>query len=186
MELFMNLLIFIITLIIFITFFRHEGKWTTAYLKWFFQFFTVISNVFCALAALGIVIWPQSQLSWTLKYLGTVSLTVTMLTVFLFLAPTTGSLKALLSGRELFMHLVTPLLAIISFLVFERRKIDISTALLGVIPVAVYGCLYWYKVVYRKQWEDFYGFNKGGRWYLYMPVMFMAVAVLCLVYKVLS
>ena len=50
----------------------------------------------------------------------------------------------------------------------------LRTALLGVLPVLLYGSLYLYKVIYApqgKRWDDFYGFNKNGKW----PVSFAAM-----------
>ena len=99
-----------------------------------------------------------------------------MLTVFLFLGPSEGTLRRLLSGSDFFMHLLTPLAAIASFILFERRGMDFKTALWGMLPVALYGVWYLYKTIYApegKRWEDFYGFNRGGRW----PVAFAGMMV---------
>ena len=96
-----------------------------------------------------------------------------MLTVFLFLGPNMGY-KKLLTGTDLYMHLVTPLLAILTFFCFEKREMSFQTALLGVLPVLLYGILYLYKVIYapeNRRWDDFYGFNMGGRW----PISFAAM-----------
>ena len=51
-----------------------------------------------------------------------------------------------------------------------------SIALLGMIPVVVYGLWYLYKILYApadKRWDDFYGFNKGGKW----PITFTGMMV---------
>ena len=116
---------------------------------------------------------PSSTWVWTVKYIGTVAVTVTMLTAFLFLGPNTGY-KKLLSGSDLYMHLVTPFLVILSFSCMERRGLAFKTAMLGILPVFLYGTLYLYKVVLApegKRWNDFYGFNKDGKWRVSFALM---------------
>ena len=42
------------------------------------------------------------------------------------------------------------------------------------VPVVLYGPFYLYKILYapeKKRWDDFYGFNKQGKW----PVAFAAM-----------
>ena len=123
---------------------------------------------------------------WILKYIGTAAVTVTMLTVFLFLAPSVGKgwYDVLLKGlSDLFMHLLTPLMALISFCVFERRGMSFSQCLFGLLPVALYGPLYLYKILLappEKRWEDFYGFNRNGKWPAMFAVMLAGTFLMCL------
>ena len=63
-----------------------------------------------------------------LKYIGTVAVTITLVTVLVFL---------------------------------------------GIVPMLLYGILYLYMVVISKKWEDFYGFNKTGKW----PISFVLMTV---------
>ena len=149
------------------------------------RFFTVLSNLFCAGAALLMCHFPYSRGVWMLKYAGTTAVTVTMLTVFLFLAPSMGKggLAKLLKGADLFMHLITPLLALVSFCVFEKRGMSFGTALFGMISVILYGPWYLYRVVYapeEKRWEDFYGFNKGGKWPVSFAMMAAGTFLICM------
>ena len=112
-----------------------------------------------------------------------------MLTVFLFLAPSIGSLGPLLKGNDVFMHLLTPIMAIVSFGFFEKRGMGFSTALLGMLPVVLYGCWYLYKTVYapaEKRWEDFYGYNKNGKWYVSFALMVVGTFLLCMLLLLLS
>ena len=170
--------IFIATLAIMVGFFRQDGAWEVRKGLKAFRFFTVLSNALCAVAALIMVISQAvgavSPAAVLVKYLGTVSVTVTLLTVFLFLGPTQGGYRELLRGENLYMHLIGPLLAILSFCLFEKRGMSFGAAMLGLLPVLLYGAGYLYRVVYapqRRRWEDFYGFNRGGRW----PVAFAAM-----------
>jgi len=156
--------------------------------KLLFRYFTTLSNVLCALSSLVTAIFAlRGALPlWVVlfKYVGTAAVSVTLLTVFLFLGPVSGQWKKLLSGADLFFHLICPLLAIVSFCFFEKTKFAFGWAALAVAPVVLYGALYLYKVIYapsEKQWEDFYGFNRGGKWPLSVALMFLlgcAVAVL--------
>lgn len=171
-----NALIFAITAILVIRFSRKDGAWCPPKARYAFRFFTVQSNVLCAVSALCMVFFPDSGWAWTLKYIGTAAVTVTMLTVFFFLAPTMGGLKPLLQGNDFFMHLTTPLMAIVSFCIFEKRGMTFSAALLGMLPLVLYGGWYLYKILYApadRRWEDFYGFNRGGKW----PIAFSAMVV---------
>ena len=178
---FLNTLIALLTLLIVVSFFRKDGQWVPERGKFALRFFTTQSNILVAAASLLTALALSSEGTiprwiWTLKYIGTAAVTVTMLTVLLFLAPSfgKGALKVLLSGTDLFMHLITPLLALVSFCVFERRGMTFCESLWGLLPVLLYGPLYLYKILFappEKRWDDFYGFNKQGKW----PVAFAAM-----------
>lgn len=172
----LNVLIFAVTAILMLRIFRKDGAWDAQRVKGAFRYFTVQSNVLCAAAALCMALFPLSNWAWLLKYIGTAAVLVTLLTVFLFLAPSMGGLLPLLKGNDFFMHLTTPLMAVVSFSFFEKRGMGFGTALLGMLPVVVYGFWYLYKIIYApadKRWDDFYGFNKGGKW----PVAFTGMMV---------
>ena len=178
-----NALIFTVTAILVFRLFRKEGAWCPPQARYAFRFFTVQSNVFCAVSALFRVLFPGSCWAWTFKYIGTAAVTVTMLTVFFFLAPTMGGLKPLLKGNDLFMHLTTPLMAILSFCLLEKKGMAFSTALLGMLPLVLYGGWYLYKILYApadKRWEDFYGFNRGGKWPIAMAAMMVGGFAVCM------
>ena len=188
MNIFLNALIFLLTLILTNRFFRKDGVWHIKNGAVAFRYFTVLSNVFCAAAALLMCFASSVSWVWTLKYIGTVAVTVTMLTVFLFLGPNMGY-KMLLTGPDLYMHLVTPLMAIISFICFEKRGMTFQMALLGVLPVLFYGVLYLYKVVYapeHKRWEDFYGFNKNGKWPVSFATMLAGGFAVCMLFLLIQ
>ena len=154
-----------------------------------FRFFTVLSNVLCAIASIVVVVCRLccgALPFWALllKYTGTAAVTVTMLTVLLFLGPTSHDWKGLLSRADLFLHLICPLLAIVSLLVFEKTaRMPAWTIAVGAAPVPVYGALYMKKVVYspeEKRWEDFYGFNKSGRWLISFTAMLIGTFLICM------
>ena len=148
-----------------------------------FVYFTVDSNVLCALGSLAVLICrlcpkyrrrvPRPVL--LLKMTGTAAVALTFLVVLLFLGPFAGYGR-MYDSYNLHMHLVTPLCAVVSFLLldgegtYSRRE-----ALLGGIPAAVYGIVYFVQVIVRGQanggWSDFYRFNMFGLW----PVSGIAV-----------
>ena len=178
----LNAAIFLLTLVIVVRFFRRDGTWSAQQGKIAFRYFTVQSNVLCGAAALAMFLAPASPLAWTLKYVGTAAVSVTMLTVLFFLGPTIGYGK-LLQGADFFLHLVLPLLALTSFCVFERRALSFPTALLGLLPVALYSALYINRVLCApsdRRWEDFYGFNRGGKWPLALAAMLAGTLLICL------
>ena len=185
-DIVLNAAIFLITLIIVVfIFFRKDHNWDMKRGRSALRFFTAQSNVLCAISALLMCIFPQSQTIWLLKYAGTVAVTVTMLTVFLFLAPSVGKdwVSVLLKKSDLFMHLITPLLALISFCAFEKRGMSFGMALLGMLPVVIYGPWYLYKILYapaEKRWDDFYGFNKGGKWLVSFAMMAVGTFLICI------
>lgn len=157
--------------------------------KILFRYFTVLSNVFCAAAAavtaIAYAFGPLPLWVVILKYVGTAAVTVTLVTVFAFLGPVSGEWKHLLSGPDLLWHLICPLLAIVSFCAFEHRiRFGFGWVLLGVLPVVLYGAFYMYKVLVvpeEKRMEDFYGFNKDGKWYLSVPMMLIGTFVISVI-----
>ncbi len=182
MSILLNCLIFSITLALTVLFFRKDGKWNAARGKKAFRFFTVQSNVLCAFSALLLCLFPNARWIWLLKYVGTAAVCVTMLTVLFYLGPMAGYQK-LLSGSDLFMHLITPLLALVSFTVYEKRGMGFSEAMCGLLPVVLYGSLYLYRIIIappEKAWEDFYRFNQGGRYHLSMAAMLIGTFLICM------
>ena len=154
-----------------------------------FRFFTVLSNLFCALTAFILLLCElfSAMPGWAvvLKYMGVSAVTVTFLTVLLFLWPSLGTVHGLWDGPELIMHLVTPLLAVLSFVCFERGDMSPWFIPLGVLPVLLYGWMYFDRVMTARAWPDMYGFNKNGRWKLSFALMALgAVLVAVLLWLV--
>ena len=178
-----NAVIFAVTLALVARAFYRDGRWALDNGRKAFRFFTVQSNAFCAVAALMVCLAPGQRWAWLMKYVGTAAVTVTMLTVFVFLGPSMGGVGELLRGGDLFMHLLTPLMAILSFALFERRGMGFATALWGLLPVTLYGLWYLYKIIYApedRRWEDFYGFNRGGRWPVAFAAMMLGAFAICM------
>ena len=197
MNIALNLLIFLVTAGLVLNFPRKDGEWRPERWKAAFRFFTVQSNVLCAAACLLTAAFAMTgevpEWVWLLKYAGTAAVTVTMLTVFLFLAPAVGEnwVKVLLTGSpsDLFMHVLTPAAALVSFCVFEKRGMSFGQALWGMLPVLLYGILYIRKILYapaEKRWDDFYGFNRGGKMAVSAAGMLAGTFVICMALMVLQ
>nr|WP_297704055.1 hypothetical protein [uncultured Butyrivibrio sp.] len=179
-----NFIIFVVTLILTARYFWENGKWCPAKARKAFRFFTVQSNVLCAVAAICMCFFPDSEWAYYLKIIGTAAVTVTLLTVVIFLGRIYGY-AVLFKGSDLFMHLITPLLAIASLCIFERRGISLGAAFIGMIPVVLYAPLYLYKILHapvEKRWEDFYGFNTAGRWKISYVMMHVGTAIMCIAF----
>ncbi len=155
-----------------------------------FRFFTVLSNLFCALSSLMLILCElfNAMPTWAvvLKYMGTAAVTVTLLTVFLFLLPVSKNVEGLLgTWPELIMHLFTPVLAIVSFLCFENKGLSAWVIPLGLLPVVLYGLVYFNRVVVAKTWDDMYGFNRNGQWKMSFAAMTLGAAVVAVLLWVL-
>ncbi len=157
------------------------GHRKKAPLKVLLRFFTVLSNLLCALAALAVVVCRLGfgTLPYAVgvfKYVATAAVSVTLLTVVCFLGPTLGY-KLMFTGPDLWLHLVCPLLAVVSLLLWDKPELPFGAVFLGALPVALYGAVYIRRVMFapeQRRWQDFYGFNRGGRWPLSLLIMLAA------------
>lgn len=149
-----------------------------------FMFFTIDSNILAALASVCMCALSIKSIKnekteipkWLslFKFVGTTAVTVTFLTVIFFLGPTMGY-ALMFAGSSLFLHLINPLLCIISYCCFESSEaLPAKYSLLGILPTAIYGAVYVIMVVFTQKWPDFYGFNTGGLWFVSLPVMLAA------------
>lgn len=146
-----------------------------------FRYFTNLSNIFVAVTSLITLIFNCRNAvndkyflpEWvmTLKFSATVSVMLTFLTVVFFLAPITVtrglSYFHLFEYNYFFLHFLTPFIAIISVVFFERAKnFKFRYCAFGVIPMMLYSFLYYYEVIILSPtnggWPDFYSFTFGG------------------------
>ena len=153
-----------------------------------FRYFTVDSNILAAVA--GIFVLREALVSLRgaqfvlprrvqlIKFVGTGAVGLTFTVVMVFLGPLYGY-KSMFRGMNLWLHLINPVLAMLSFLLLERgaplKKRDL---LWGLLPVVVYGLVYLVQVVVTKRWPDFYFFNRNGQWYLSFAAVLTGAALL--------
>ena len=151
------------------------------------RFFTVLSNLFCAAASLAVAAarlrGPVPNGILVTKFVGTAAVAITFLTVMFFLGPVVYNYKFLLTGPDLWLHLVCPVTAILTCLLWDRPVMRFGGVFLGVLPVLLYAGMYIYHILLappEKRWEDFYGFNRDGRWLLSFVSMTAAAFVVSL------
>ena len=187
-----NLLIVLLTAMCLADFFTRGGEGNMQVVGTrAFIYFTVDSNVLCALASLGMVVWGLFRMRrrgapiplglGLFKFVGTAAVSLTFCTVMAFLGPLYGY-GAMFTGNNLYLHLVTPLLAVFSYTLLEKGgPAGFGGAALGVLPTVAYGAVYLSMVVILRRWADFYAFNRGGRWYVSVVLMLLASWLISLI-----
>ena len=139
-----------------------------------FRYFTIDSNILCAVSACVAGFFCVKSLKsgqfslppWARKivFSGCAALMLTFLTVMLILGPTRGY-DSMLGGDGMYMHLAGPLLSLLLCRA-EIDKIPKNTFIWGILPMVVYGIVYTVMVVGMHKWPDFYGFTRNGTWYV--------------------
>lgn len=172
----LNLAVFVQTFCSILTYFRPDRDGMGC-----FVYFTVDSNILAAVVSLILAVFEikgmktgKTAPKWAviLKFMGTVAVGVTFFTVMLFLGPTSEvGFGPLVTGHNLFLHVLNPLAAMFSLAVLERKpNLRLAETLWGLVPTILYGIVYFYKVMIlgpgKGGWFDFYGFTLGGMWYL--------------------
>ena len=159
-----------------------------------FRYFTTDSNILAALTSAVTVVFNVMGLvkgelfvpAWAeaLKLVGTAAVTLTLIVVVTMLAPfAEEGYFSLFKGVCFFMHLSTPLLAIVTFSLLEAsNRLGYILILPALIPTVIYAVVYFVMVLIKGEkkggWKDFYGFNKGGRWYVSAPVIIAMTALI--------
>lgn len=181
-----NLIIFLATTGVVISyFFGNDGEYHIDPLGRF-RLFTTDSNILCAVtsliaavAELRILTGKADKLPFAvqvMKYIGTTAVMLTFTVVVTFLGPTMGYIEMLFVGTSIYMHLLGPILAFVSFVFLEEgNALKKRIIPLGGASVFVYGIYYLVRFVFIEPvgsgWYDFYGFNIGGFWYISFVVL---------------
>ena len=118
----------------------------------FFTYFTNLSNIFIDLCLLIFLIYDLkktkyiSQGMYLIKFMGTISITLTFFVYLLLLAPT--------NSHGLCVHFITPVLAIIDFIFFSEKYLpEKRHVFYSVIPPLVYvGYVIILGQVFRVRW----------------------------------
>ena len=154
-----------------------------------FRYYTMDSNILAGLFSIPMAFFALRALctgrsfpAWahTLRWVATTCIMITFLVVVVFLSSLYG-LANMNSNENLYLHTVTPLLCLVSFLFLEQGPISFRGYGWTLLPTAVYGVLYYIMVVGTAIWPDFYGFNMGGKWYISVILMAISTCVLSLV-----
>ena len=174
LSLIINILIFVITVCVVISYFFTEPNLLIQNGFDAFRFFTTDSNVLVAIASVTVAIadirillgktenLPKAILMF--KFVGTACVTLTMTATVGFLMPVYGTF--VMQGSLIIVHAITPLMALLSFVFLENvYRISIPQSLIGTIPMMLYGLVYAFMVTHHI-WDDFYQYNRGGHWLL--------------------
>jgi hypothetical protein len=187
LSLLLNLFVVLSVLVSIGAFFVRGGKGNMQKVgKRSLVYFTVQSNLLCAAACLALCVWDAAALfqggeallpRWLnlFKFMGSAALGLTFFTVLLYLLPVTHfDFKLMYAGRNLFLHGLCPLAAMVSWVFLEKgQPLTFPWTLLGLVPTVLYGALYLDKVLLRREWEDFYRFNAGGKWPISIAAMLL-------------
>ncbi len=195
----LNSLIFIFTLFATITMiigFKFMGQFEVLSERNFksFKYFTVDSNVFAGLVSLAYVIYKFTasgkkseklpKAFYILKLAATTGVTLTMMVTVFYLAPTSdGNFLGYFKNSNFFMHLITPLLCIISFIFFEAAEAQkLVMSITGIIPMMLYSFFYTPnillhlengKVVKTYDWYNFLAAGVQSVWYVVPLIYFI-------------
>ena len=118
-----------------------------------FLYFTTLSNVLVVLCSLvNAILFLASaakkknyvkEFFQVLKMIAVVSVAITFTMVVVFLAPNNSTNFDLFGGSQLFLHLITPIVAVFSFVFFEYSvKIRFRFFFTPIILVLLYGAFY--------------------------------------------
>ncbi|MBQ5951570.1 MAG: Pr6Pr family membrane protein [Lachnospiraceae bacterium] len=139
-----------------------------------FRYYTVLSNVFCAVTCLVSLIWSVTHRGedlpgrlYVFRLMGTAVVGVTFFVVLTFLGPTMGY-RAMFSGVSFWLHLVVPVLAAVEMVLQKPDgAVPFRKTFLAILPTLVYGVFY--LGVNAAGWTgrsnpktDFYGFLRWG------------------------
>lgn len=181
----LNLFTFVASTWITLDMFFTTGEGNMAVASWnVFKYFTIDSNIICGIVCLIYSIYeilgilknnPMPKWMTILKSSLTTAISVTFFTVVLFLGPTQGYIL-MFAGKNLFLHGINPLAAMIAFMFFEDGKLNWKEALFSIAPTFVYSCAY-VPCIITHAWVDFYGFTFGGHYALIPVVLIVMYAV---------
>ena len=139
-----------------------------------FKYYTVQSNVLCALSSIAALAYALIKRNGTVpdalyvfQLAGTTVVTVTFLVVIGFLGPVYGYGYMYLRAN-LFFHLIVPVISMVKMLfVKPKRKYPLSVTLWGILPTFLYGAVY--AIINAVGWTgksnpatDIYGFLFWG------------------------
>ena len=143
-----------------------------------FRYYTIDSNILSAIASILVIIFAlkKTNSNWLLyfKFTATTAVAVTFLTVMFFLGPTMGY-KNMLSGSNFYLHLICPIISLITYMIPDvDSPMAKRTWLYGISTVIIYSTIYSLNVLVFKTWPDFYGFNATSHWYISAIAMIVA------------
>lgn len=161
-----------------------------------FRMFTVLSNIFVGVAAAMTIPFAVDGIRqknyhlprWivTLTYVSVNCISLTFLVALTILSSGAGFVTIMIEGKNLFLHTIVPIIAIITFLFINvYHTVRFKTAFLAVLPVAVYAIVYLILAIIIGEenggWRDHYRFEELMPWYYVMALMLLlSFGIACL------
>lgn len=155
-----------------------------------FKFYTVDSNILMGIMSLIFIIYEINLLNkkidkipkriYILKFIATSAITLTFITTLFFLAPQYG-LYAMYNNNNLLFHLIVPVLALVSYIFYEKYDNKYKYACLGILPMFIYSIYYASMIIINIDnggltfKYDFYGFLQGNfnNIYVVIPIIYL-------------
>ena len=152
-----------------------------------FEWFTVDSNLFMALATMMIIPFAIEGIQkkrltypkWAqrIHYAGVINTTLTM--VFVLFVISWYDPQLAFGEENFFLHIVCPLLVLISFFMVESvHPLTRVDNICSLFPFAVYAALYIINVVFLKKWDDHYMLNTFLPFYISLPLVTTLIYVI--------
>ena len=149
------------------------------------KYFTTLSNIFVGVAS---AIWLVSSRKGgkassrveTLKYVAASAVGLTCITVLVFLGPLYGY-PAMFAGASLFMHLITPVVAIAEVIFLSDAEYTRKDNRLVILSPLIYGVFYLGNIIVNGfgEWPDY------NDWYLFFtwgyPIGILIYAIIFVV-----
>ena len=158
------------------------------------RYFTVLSNILaavcCFLCAIFEIRMPsKAQASFptalhVLRFISVNGIMLTFMVVMLYLGPALGY-PAVLTGGNLFLHLIVPLCALATLLIAQSGKaLSAPQVPLGLIPALAYATFYAANILinglsFGIEGTDWYNFTIYGT--VSLPVSYAIITAFCLV-----
>lgn len=166
-----------------------------------FKFFTVDSNLFMGVVALIFSVLEVRLLQgkikeidrkyYLLKLMGTTGVGLTFIVVFTYLSYIIeGGAKLMVMNSNLFFHLATPVLSMVTFMFFEKTdKLSFKDTFYGLTPMLVYAVYYVINVMAHVEngkvlpTYDWYWFVQNGAWtiIIVLPIIILITYLISLV-----
>lgn len=131
------------------------------------KYYTVLSNILCGICAAVCIPFSYllvtkenekyEKIVYSFNLIGCTGTTLTMLVVFFFLTPNFG-FAMMFSSYNLLMHLITPLVALITFVIFATGFYGHFLFPLYACPPSIIYALFYFGLYFAGVSEDFYGF----------------------------
>ena len=156
--------------------------------------FTGLSNIFIGCVCLACAIYRLvkkekilPKLLFILKIIALADISITFITTAGYLAPSLGaSWWRLYINNNIFNHFLTPLVAIVTFIILEDYvEINKNYCYFAIVPILLYGCLYVPNVYSHLNEDgstnltyDIYGFARFGPGVLVLfSIVFIAISI---------